>query len=97
MALPMARSALVADVVAVAVVDRLEAVHVDHQQRALRILPVRLGHFPLGVVDERARVGQAGQRVGQRVGANLLEDERILHHLGRLRRHPVQVPAGARR
>jgi hypothetical protein len=47
-----------------AVIDRLEAVKVEHDHRAGPAMPPRRGHCAQRAGDEAAPVGQAGQRVG---------------------------------
>jgi hypothetical protein len=80
---------LVADVVAERVVELLELVEVDHQQRE-RLLGRDRG---LDVGRERAAVAQAGEVVGQRQLARhgqrggLAQQQRHAHHHGQQREH----------
>ena len=62
---------LVAGGVPEGVVDVLEAVDVDVQRRDRDLLPARAGEHLLGAVERQHAVGQAGQRVVQRLVAKL--------------------------
>ena len=64
----MAISSLVAGLVAVNVVHRLEAVEVDQQDREGLIGALRLGEAAVEFLVEQAAIGDAGQRIvtGQR-------------------------------
>ena len=63
---PDAAQQLVAGLVAVAVVELLEVVEVEHEQRELAAVAVDLGDLVVQVVDEGAVVVEAGEAVGER-------------------------------
>ena len=54
---------LVADLVAQAVVDDLEAVEVEEQHRAGQLAPFDAGQRPRQAIEEELAVGQSGHRV----------------------------------
>ena len=83
----------VADVVAVVVVDLLEAVEVHDHQRDLGLQALGARQLARQVHEQEARVRQAGQRIGQRVFLRLLEQHRVVDDRGRLLRHAVEQPA----
>ena len=78
---------LVAGGVAEAVVDVLEAVDVDVQRGHRQLLAARAGEHLLGAVEREHAVGQAGERVVQRLMAKLA---------GLLPDHPDRALARAR-
>ena len=84
---------LVADVVAVGVVDRLELVDVHHDERELALQPLGARQFARQAREHRAAVRQGGQRIGQRILLRLLEDDRVVD----ARRRPVRRRSSRRR
>ena len=64
---------VVAGVVAEAVVDLLEAVEVEQQQRGRARRAVAVVEHPLGLLEQRAPVGQPGQLVGAGLLPDLVE------------------------
>ena len=88
---------LVADLVAEAVVDQLEVVEIEEQDRAQRLLAPEAGQRVLEPVDEQHPVGQAGQRVVHGPVADGVLDrlalERIGQHVGQ-RLEEVDVAGG---
>ena len=77
---------LVADRVAEGVVDALEAVEVDEHRRRLGAAAAGVGEHLLGAVHDQRAVGQAGERVVQRLVAQLA---------GLLLDHPQRAGAAA--
>ena len=77
---------LVADLVAEAVVDELEAVEVEEQDRRQRAVARQPGQGVLEPVEEQRPVRQAGERVVQRAMADpvlgRLSFERVGQHVG---------------
>jgi len=61
----------IAAVVAKAVVDVLELVHIDHQQRVYPAISVARSMLALPYLVEHAQIEQAGQRVGLRQVLNV--------------------------
>jgi len=87
---------LVADVVAVVVVDALEVVDVQHQQRQRIPDPARARQLALAEQVEMPAVEGAGQHVGMRLALHFLRMTRALG-LGRDLLGPEQRRAPARR
>ena len=83
----------VADVVAVAVVDFLEAVEVHHEQRHFGLEAFGARQLAREVHEHEARVRQARQRVGQRIFLGLLEHDRVVNHGGRLLADAIEEAA----
>ena len=71
---------VVADVVAVGVVDRLEPVDVHHDDRDFALEALGACEFARQVHEHRAPVRQARQRIGQRIFLRLLEHDRVVDH-----------------
>ena len=70
----------VAGLVPVDVVDRLEIVEVDHDERVGHRLVLRRAQALIQVAHERAGVRQVGQRIGQRRRPHALELNRVRQH-----------------
>ena len=80
------REQLVADVMAHRVVDELEAIEVEEQDRGLDVAPAQALDRLAEPVHEQHAVGQIGQRVVQRAVADVvlgeLALERVTEHIG---------------
>ena len=85
---------LVADVVAVGVVDLLEAVEVHHEQRHFGLQALGARQLAREVHEHEARVRQPGQRVGERVASCVCSKTiELLTTRGRLLGDAIQQPA----
>ena len=77
---------LVAHVVAEAVVDQLEVVEIEEQDRGMRVLAAEPGQRVLEAVDEQHAVGQPGERIVHGPVADGVLDrlalERVGQHVG---------------
>ncbi len=85
---PDAPQHVVAGLVPVAVVELLEVVEVEHDERELAAVAVDLGDLVVEVVDEGAVVVEAGETVAERRG----REQRL--HLVVLALHPAEEQAG---
>ncbi len=79
--------------VAVRVVDVLEAVEVHHEQRDFRLQTLGAREFAREVHEHEARVRQARERVGERVFLRLLEHDRVVDDRGRLFGNAIEEAA----
>ncbi len=88
------RDELVAGRVAERVVDHLEVVEVDQQQRHSAAAALVAGHRVLDPVAEQRPVGQAGQRVLERLAGQLALERLLLGHVADAQDDRVQVGVG---
>ena len=84
---------LIADVMTVRVIDRLEVVDIHHDERDLALQARRPGQLAREMVEQRPAVRESRQRVGERIGLGLLEHDRIVNDGGRLCGHLLEQPA----
>ena len=84
---------VVADVVAVGVVDRLEPVDVHDDERHLALQALGARQLAREVHEHRAAVRQRRQRIGQRIFLRLLEDDRVVDDGAGLLGDALEQPA----